>query len=203
MQRLNLDAENKAPHFIGSWLIEPDSLCEELVKFFEDNKAKQRKGSTGSGVDHEAKQSSDLTIKPIDTNLVTHTAVRRYIDLLFKCYSDYLEMWPFLKENFSRVDIGPFNIQRYLTGEHFRKVHAEREGLQTSHRVFAFMTYLNTVEDGGATEFVHYGLNVKPRCGQTLIWPAEWTHAHCGNIINSGTKYIITGWLHFPPIDLE
>ena len=59
------------------------------------------------------------------------------------------------------------------------------------------MTYLNNVEDGGATNFSHYGISVKPEIGKTLIWPAEWTHAHNGRIVNSGKKYIITGWMNF------
>ena len=39
---------------------------------------------------------------------------------------------------------------------------------------------------------------IKPEIGKTLIWPAEWTHAHKGEILKSGIKYIITGWMHFP-----
>ena len=77
-------------------------------------------------------------------------------------------------------------------------VHSERMGLDTSHRLFAWMTYLNDVESGGETEFSHYGIQIKPKKGKTLIWPSEWTHAHCGNVLNSGVKYIITGWMHFP-----
>ena len=50
------------------------------------------------------------------------------------------------------------------------------------------MTYLNDVEDGGNTYFTHYNLRIKPEIGKTLIWPAEWTHAHCGEILNSGVK---------------
>ena len=60
------------------------------------------------------------------------------------------------------------------------------------------MTYLNNVEDGGSTYFSHYDLDIKPQKGLTIIWPAEWTHAHKGNVINTGSKYIITGWLTFP-----
>ena len=41
---------------------------------------------------------------------------------------------------------------------------------------------------------------IEPRKGLTLIWPAEWTHSHRGNILTSGVKYIITGWLIFPNI---
>ena len=40
-------------------------------------------------------------------------------------------------------------------------------------------------------------IKIKPETGKTLIWPAEWTHAHRGSVLNGGEKYIITGWLHF------
>ena len=39
---------------------------------------------------------------------------------------------------------------------------------------------------------------IKPETGKTLIWPEECTHVHTGEILNSGTKYIIKGWMHFP-----
>ena len=68
--------------------------------------------------------------------------------------------------------------------------------MNTLHRVLAWMTYLNDVEDGGSTSFHHYDLDVKPEKGKTLIWPADWTHADSGKVLNSGTKYIITGWMH-------
>jgi len=30
--------------------------------------------------------------------------------------------------------------------------------------------------------------------------PAEWTHAHKGGVINSGSKYLINGWMTFPAL---
>ena len=60
------------------------------------------------------------------------------------------------------------------------------------------VNYLNEVEDGGHTSFNHYGVKIKPETGKTLIWPAEWTHVHAGELLKSGTKYIVTGWMHFP-----
>ena len=44
-------------------------------------------------------------------------------------------------------------------------------------------------------------IKIQPKKGLTLIWPSEWTHLHKGSITNE-TKYIITGWLHFPD-DIE
>ena len=93
-----------------------------------------------------------------------------------------------------------FLIKRYQSGQHFQHTHCERSSLETLHRLFAFMTYLNDVkiEDGGSTFFNHFDLEIQPQKGLTLIWPAEWTHAHRGNILKKGPKYIVSGWLHFP-----
>lgn len=121
-----------------------------------------------------------------------------HVDLLFALNQDYLEQWPFLKSITRRVEIRTFNIQRYQPREHFLKLHTERADIATSHRLLARMTYLNDVDDGGSTCFTHQGIYIKPEKGKTLIWPAEWTHAHLGNIVNSGSKYIITGWMCLP-----
>ena len=84
-----------------------------------------------------------------------------------------------------------------MPGQHFQKIHSERAELITLQRIFAFMTFLNDMKGGGSTYFNHYDLNIKPKKGLTLLWPAEWTHIHKGNVLKSGLKYIITGWLTF------
>ena len=108
--------------------------------------------------------------------------------------------WPFLATIAPNLQIGTFNIQRYQSGQHFNKVHSERGSIENIHRLFAWMTYLNDVKikDGGSTYFSHYDLDVQPKKGLTLIWPAEWTHAHKGSLLKADSKYIITGWMHFP-----
>ena len=68
--------------------------------------------------------------------------------------------------------------------------------LKNSERVLVFMTYLNTLKGSGETEFLHYGVKFEPTEGRTIIWPAEWTHAHKGLPVKE-TKYIITGWIGF------
>ena len=56
------------------------------------------------------------------------------------------------------VDIPRFNIQKYKIGGHFAELHTERENISTMHRVFAWMTYLNNVDDGGETYFEYFDL---------------------------------------------
>jgi hypothetical protein len=189
---------NKTPGFFGVWFMDNAGLCEQIIEFFECNPAMHEAGVSYSGIDPSKKNSTDLIVNPNDLTKPTHAVFRSYFLELHRCYLDYLEQWPFLKGSLKEVDIGSFNIQRYNAGGHFAAVHTERDSIATMHRVLVWMTYLNDVEGEGHTSFLHYGLDVKPERGKTLIWPSDWTHAHRGNIVTSGSKYIITGWMHYP-----
>ena len=197
MNRIILQEGTGNPHFIGCWNLESAQVCERLIDFFDNNADKHTQGKMAGGFNPDSKRSTDLSIRPRDLDSQDHAPVREYIECLYACYADYLEQWEFLKQQSPRVEISSFNIQRYQPGGHFQKVHSERMTISTAHRFLAWMTYLNDVDDGGSTEFVHQGIRVQPQQGKTLIWPAEWTHAHAGNVVNSGNKYIITGWMHF------
>ncbi len=197
MKKVFIKTNNLSPHFIGSWTLEPFSMCDDLINYFQLNVAQQTKGRTVGGVNPNQKDSTDITIKPKDIILPGNEVFKAYFEELFACYKSYIEDWPFLKVLAKQLEIGSFNLQRYTPGQHFKEIHSERSTIESSHRVFAFMTYLNDVEEGGSTYFSHYDLEIKPRKGLTLIWPAEWTHAHRGNILKEGSKYIITGWISF------
>ena len=200
MEKVTLPTQNLTPTFIGSWKIHPLSICDELITYFELNKNKQTKGMTLTGLNLDIKNSTDITIHPKDINLPGNEGFEKYFNSLFSCYQEYVVEWPFLTTFPENLQIGSFNLQRYESGQHFQKVHAERTNLSSLHRVFAWMTYLNDVDikDGGSTFFSHFGLEIQPAKGLTLIWPAEWTHAHKGNLLKADSKYIITGWMHFP-----
>ena len=191
---------NKSPNFIGSWNIENDKLCNEIIKFFEENKSMQRIGITTTGYDPKLKKTTDMVIQPSDLKNKKYSLFNSYFNLLKDCFLDYRNQYPFLKHKFfSKTHIGNFNVQKYNSGDHFSQLHSERVSLDSLHRLFAWMTYLNNVDASGTTNFEYYDIKVKPEIGKTLIWPAEWTHAHTGSILKSGTKYIITGWIQFAP----
>jgi prolyl 4-hydroxylase len=197
MERVILNNTKLNPNFIGSWNLAPLDLCDEIVSYFELNVSKQKKGRTISGLNQNIKKSVDITISPNEIKLPKNQVFNSYLNALFACHKDYVSQWPFLAGFLNKVEIGSFNIQRYQAGEHFQQIHSERTSIESLHRIFAWMTYLNDVDEGGATYFSHYDLEIKPQKGLTLIWPAEWTHAHKGNVLHSGSKYIITGWMDF------
>ena len=196
MNRVDIDS-NKSPNFIGCWFLEDKNISKEIINFFENNQALQTKGSTAKGIEENRKKSTDITISPNKLSDPKYKVFKDYFSELQKCFMDYREQWPFVKQFLTKINVGPFNVQKYIPGDHFAALHSERTGLSTLHRIFAFMTYLNDVKEGGSTYFSHYDIEIQPIKGLTLIWPAEWTHAHKGNTLKEGSKYIITGWINF------
>ena len=196
MQRIETSTSSNTPNFIGSWILKDTDMCDEIVNFFEANPAYQGAGSIDGGVDESLKKTTDIPIKPKQLEQEKYKIFNTYINNVVNCFNDYKEQWPFLN-TIKGMEIGTFNLQKYSPGGHFSAVHTERACSSTMHRVLAFMTYLNDVEEGGETEFHYYGINVKPKKGKTIIWPAEWTHAHSGGIVKQGCKYIVTGWIQF------
>ena len=59
------------------------------------------------------------------------------------------------------------------------------------------MVYLNTVKDGGETQFYFQDHKEKAEQGKLLIWPVDWTHLHRGIPSPTENKYIFTGWYTF------
>ena len=200
IEKVTLPTQDLTPTFIGSWTMSPLSICDELIAYFELNKNKQKIGVSGVGKNLDVKNSTDIRIAPKDMKLPGNEIFEEYFHNLYSCYQDYVTEWPFLTTFAENLQISDFNLQRYQSGQHFQQLHTERSSLETLHRVFAWMTYLNDVdeEDGGSTFFSHYDLAIQPRKGLTLIWPAEWTHAHKGNVLKADNKYVITGWMTFP-----
>ena len=98
-------------------------------------------------------------------------------------------------------DGGPFHfttlkIQKTLPTEGYHVWHIEHgKGLEYGARAFVFSIYLNDVEEGGETEFLHFSKRVKPKKGRIVIWPAAFPYLHRGNSPLSGEKYILTSWM--------
>ena len=196
MQRIETSNSSNTPNFIGSWILNDTDMCDEIVNFFEANPTDQGAGAIGGGVDESQKKTTDIPIKPKQLEQDKYKIFNTYIKNVVNCFNDYKEQWPFLN-TIKGMEIGTFNLQKYSPGGHFSAVHTERGSSATMHRVLAFMTYLNDVEEGGETSFHYYDINVQPKKGKTIIWPAEWTHAHSGGLVKQGCKYIVTGWIQF------
>ena len=87
-------------------------------------------------------------------------------------------------------------IQKTLPTEGYHVWHVEHgKGFDNEARAFVFSVYLNDVEEGGETEFLHFSKRVKPKKGRIVIWPASFPYIHRGNSPLSGKKYLLTSWM--------
>lgn len=97
----------------------------------------------------------------------------------------------------SRPRTDKLSMKRYRSGgqdqfqPHFDAVDV------VSSRYMVFLWYLNTVEQGGETEFCDLGIKVKPRTGRLLMFPPYWMFQHAGRAPISGDKYILSTYLMF------
>ena len=89
-----------------------------------------------------------------------------------------------------------WKIQKTLLTEGYHTWHIEHmSGFHYAQRALVFTIYLNDVEEGGETEFLHFAKRTKPVTGRIVIWPAGFPYVHRGNPPLSGEKYILTSWM--------
>ena len=79
-------------------------------------------------------------------------------------------------------------------GGGFHEWHNEHTSSYGMDRIMAWMFYLNDIDSGGETEFLHQRVRLKPTKGTLVLFPAAFTHCHRGNPPLNQTKYILTGW---------
>ena len=182
--------------FILGWYIDKE-ICKKMIDLFQSLSHHHQPGKLGVGVvDETRKKSTDILFGIPSQNSV----ICEYLNNLSQCVDLYKKEYTVLQESFSPwAAQSDFAIQWYKPNESYSKLHCERSSYKTTNRMLVFMTYLNTVTDGGETEFVHQNLKVQPEEGLTLIWPSDFTHMHRGIPSPSQHKYIATGWYVFTP----
>ena len=189
---------NKLNNFIAGWYINK-KVCTDLINYFK-NSPKKRPGVVGSPhnlhgtIDKKQKSSTDLTIWPSNQD----KEVLNYNKEVSKVVNKYKKLYKYCNiQQASWGVVEGYNIQQYKPREGYFIKHCERTDIKSSLRHLAFMTYLNTVNDGGETEFIYQKLKVKPEAGLTLLWGADWTFTHRGITSKTETKYITTGWYSY------
>ena len=185
---------NITNRLIKGWYIDPQT-CDDLISFFENNQHLHQVGKTRGP--KQGKVSTDISFTPKSFNNFPD-CIQKYFSELDLVLTEYKNLYPILDYGIYPWGIFEgFNIQKYKPSEGFLKIHCENSNIETSHRILVFQTYLNTVTDGGETEFPEEGLKIKAEKGLTVLFPAGWTHPHKGCVSSTETKYIITGWFSY------
>ena len=162
------------------------NLCKEIIEKYEADKRKYP-GTTGGGYIPEMKTSSDLMISRFSDWESIEDKLDDMLRLNIKEYQKFIDSKFPHKENVSDVWHSGYQIQK---SGHY-KWHHDYMYEYGSARIITFIWYLNTIEEGGETDF-HYK-KVKPETGKFVMFPSVWSYPHCGQ--ETKDKYIVTGWL--------
>ena len=178
----------------------PDALCDKYLKFFEKIK-RSESNIFGRHKRDNLKVATDEHFYLINEhykNDFNLTYIGGDFQKVFweECYPKYIEKYPILKE-FSKHRILSLKMQETEKGQGYHAWHTEMMTPGQRNRFIVISLYLNTIEKGGETEFLHQSLRVAPVKNRFVMWPATYTHVHRGNPPLSGTKFIITGWVEF------
>ena len=142
--------------------------------------------------------SDELPLMEEDKILMTNDMpiLQEFNKITWDCYDKYTKEYGILmSEDYHKMSPG-VRIQKYKPGQGYHVWHSEA-GNFTSRRMITVALYLNTVEEGGETEFLYQSTRVSPVQGTLALFPAGWTHPHRGNPPLKGNKYFMTTWLAF------
>jgi len=176
-----------------------DSIfCSHLINKFENDSNKYI-GWSGGKINLDKKNTYDLIISNNDSWINEDKKLCDRLSLGLKKYGQTLLNYDIIKEslsifNYNIIDTG-FKIQKYIKNVGYYNWHNDFVYSTKGVRIFTFIWYLNNIELGGETEFID-GTIIKPKKGSLLIFPADFTYVHRGNIPISDNKYICNGWFY-------
>ena len=169
---------------------------DNCVNMFKKDGHRVKPGAIGGGltsgiVKPDVKNSLDLglDLDEIHRLKIWYKEMHDIID-------NYIRKFPTLTKHQPWGYVDGINIQYYKPGGGFPREHTESMGLNDSHRMMAFMTYLTDTKNAG-TEFTYLKWTAPCKKGLTLIWPANYLYAHKGVISKTENKMIITGWIGY------
>ena len=193
----------------------PESVCDFLIKKYEDNIHLAVPGKVGGGiVNPDVKKTMDMGFyqTAVLSKKEYFDTVASITDVLQEKLKEY-----FIKYAMHRYDVNPKSKDfvykaiwhRYViyhSGIHMKKYYPKKDyykwHVDASHgrpesfaRKLVMMFYLNNVDEGGETGFFNQKIEIKPTKGTLVIFPADFTGRHRGLTPKSGVKYIINSWL--------
>lgn len=85
-----------------------------------------------------------------------------------------------------------YSVLKYSNGEEYI---AHYDGSTDTGRAISALVYLNSDFEGGETEFVHFGIKIKPQPGMLVLFPSNFAYRHVAHPVTAGIKYGLVTWI--------
>lgn len=186
---------NRNPFFgVYENALSPEFCRAAILRFDKDPQVRPGRygnGTVGGAVDANIKKTTEIDLD--GTHQGWRTEERVLLESLGRHLRRYMETWG----RAFNCDLihEPLKIARYPIGGQF-DWHSDNLGNGVTTRVITALWYLNTVEQGGETEYPWQNMAVRPVEGRLLLCPVGWTYVHRGAPPVTGPKYIAITQLH-------
>ena len=200
MEKLNQKREVSLNNFIGvydGYITEEE--CKKAIKLFDQQNTFE-KTMNRQAYEHASvlyKQDQQLFCNHLNV-VVWHEELKVMLanfDMALKHYIENTGVCHAYDQN--DLFYTCVKIQKTLPTEGYHVWHVEHgRGFHNEPRALVYTIYLNDVEEGGETEFLHFSKRVQPKTGRIVIWPAAFPYVHRGNPPLAGEKYIVTSWMN-------
>jgi len=165
--------------------------CRRVINFFEQSPVKTPSSTGIAGVMNPARRSHGVVLdQGSDTGLFQTVFAG-----LQRSFAAYVAKYPELRRHPSVFEA--FGIYRYQNETEGYDWHSDGMDPGLRYRFVSVVLYLNTVDQGGETEFLYQGRKIAAQEGSVVFFPSGWTHIHRGCPPRSGPKYVLVTWTRY------
>ena len=172
--------------------------CASCIEWFWNNEDLHQQGQIYGG-------DNSITNASLHTNLDRKNTIQAYpspddpisdfmTDVMTDGWKQYSKTLP--TPQGQPMSFSDYSVRVYYKGQGKFLEHVDQSAGPNVIRTFGIILYLNTVDDGGETDFMDYKLKIKPEAGKLVIFPCNYLFRHEGTVPLSEDKYIITSFLN-------
>jgi predicted 2-oxoglutarate/Fe(II)-dependent dioxygenase YbiX len=150
-----------------------------------------RAETIGQGVYQEARTNKVLPLSYLaDTtnNPVLQNIHNQFNIMLLAATNPYAQKYG-LKDGLWHEE---YSVLKYSGGQEYK---SHYDGSTAVGRCISAIVYLNDNYEGGAIEFVNFGITIKPQSGMMILFPSNFAYQHIAHPVTDGTKYALVTWI--------
>lgn len=161
--------------------------CKLAIELFERSHEKYP-GETGFGLTEERKSSVDLDI---DDSIEVWRPIHEHLQTsLQELIESFVEKNPGMGSYSGLVCTG-FRVHKYPKGGGHFDWHIDSFDSSVAKRLLSVVWYLNSVSEGGATDFKNQEISIKATEGSAVVFPSNFEYIHRSSPNLSEDKYVI------------